>query len=136
MLEFTRVPAPESAPTVPGAADLDILPFLRFTDQAGTGCRCSNCRRLIHPGDKLIWVPDMVQITDSLADIQEVCRQQAFNGSSSGWCLSCARKLGKSRRQLNVATEELPMPKWTGFGLAMVALIVFAVVIATLAVPR
>lgn len=42
-----------------------------------------------------MWVPDFVQQGDDLDQIQEAYRLSSRNGHFDGWCLDCARALGR-----------------------------------------
>ena len=47
------------------------------------------------PAGPMVWVNDGVRLRDPGWSVYEAARQGAFNGSGSGWCVRCARKLGK-----------------------------------------
>lgn len=92
---FQIVPPPSAAPHHDGSEELGILPCLRANRDDRGGWRCSHCREMQKPGTYLVWVPDNTHISESAESITEASRQGAYNGHSSGWCLSCARKLGR-----------------------------------------
>lgn len=94
--KFEEVPPPETVPVQDRAQRLGLLDGLRAEDREG-GWRCSSCNKY-QTGDKtlMVWVPDNVKRTDSTEEIKDMCRRSAYNGTSSGWCVSCAKKLGKS----------------------------------------
>lgn len=91
---FVQVPPPLETPVQNEARALGLVDGLRVDNALGS-YRCSNCGRMDKSG-KLVWVPDSVKRVDSAEDIKELCRLSAYNGSGSGWCLSCAKKLGKT----------------------------------------
>src|SRR4051812_25106999 len=94
-LQFTEVPPPKEVPVQQEAENLGLLAGLRVDDRSSGGWRCSNCSEYQKDGAKLIWVPDSVNYADSAEAIKDICRRSAYNGCGSGWCLSCAKQLGK-----------------------------------------
>jgi hypothetical protein len=92
---FVKVPPPKTVPVDDLARNLGLLPGLR-AEQHNSLFRCSSCNNMqVEPEQIMVWVPDSVMRHDSAEAIAEICRRSAFNGSSSGWCLTCAKKLGK-----------------------------------------
>ena len=91
---MTEVPPPKEVPVHQIAETIGLLPGLTAHKDSG-GWRCDNCGRM-QAGKSvwIVWVPDGVSITDSAENISEACRQSAYNGSGSGWCLKCAKALG------------------------------------------
>lgn len=92
--EFREVPPPAKAPIDEVAAMHGLPNGLRVYASEG-GCRCANCSTWQNPGAPMVWVPDSVQPSDSRDSVTEQARLMAFNGCSSGWCLSCAKSLGR-----------------------------------------
>lgn len=88
------VPPPAKIPVQKRAQELGLPDGLRVDSQVRSGWRCDQCDRMQHSGTELVWVPDGVKLSDPIWSVTEIARQNAFNGSWSGWCLSCARKLG------------------------------------------
>jgi len=91
---FQEVPPPTKVPVQEAAKAAGLLDGLRLDDSCGS-YRCAHCNHYDTSG-KLVWVPDSVEFADSTADVIEQCRRSAYNGRGSGWCLSCAKKLGKN----------------------------------------
>lgn len=57
--------------------------------------RCMHCNQMQPAGSSIIFVPDSVKVYDPAWSITEECNKNKWNGHFSGWCLKCARKLGK-----------------------------------------
>lgn len=93
---FQEVAPPEAAPVQDRAKELGLPDGLRVEAQRRHGqWRCSNCNGMQPSGDK-IWVPDSVRVGDPAWSVTEACRQNAYNGYHSAWCVPCARRLGGS----------------------------------------
>lgn len=105
IVRFERVAPPAKAPIQPDAVVLGLLPGLRV-EPSWCLCRCSVCHSAIGNGAPLVWVPDFVRPGDSAEVVTEACRQGAYNGESSGWCLSCADALGKPKLRVIVNTSK------------------------------
>lgn len=97
---FEQVPPPEKAPHYEGSEELGLLPFLRAEKERDGGWRCDCCNGKQKSGATLVWVPDGVSLTDSPSAVSEMARAGAFNGSGSGWCLPCARLIGRPQNLL------------------------------------
>lgn len=95
---FVEVPPPEKVPVQPLAQSLGLAAGLTAEINHRGGWRCSNCSNYQRDGAAIVWVPDGVSISDSLFAVSDQARREAFNGHGSGWCLSCARKLGNPMR--------------------------------------
>ena len=95
MLQFEEVPPPSKVPVQQEAERLGLLPGLRVDSDRAGGWRCAHCGTYQLNGAQLVWVPDSVNYADSAEAIREICRRSAYNGCGSGWCLSCAKKLGR-----------------------------------------
>lgn len=91
-LEFREVPPPKEAPRDEIASAFGLVRGLRYED-TGRMSRCSSCSRMRDGGGA--WVPDGLRIGDDAKAVTETCRQNAYNGMSSWWCLECAQQLGK-----------------------------------------
>jgi hypothetical protein len=91
-IQFVQVPPPKKAPVQSLAASLGLIDGLRAEKVRGDfRCvRCNNMRR-----NWLVWVPDGITRRDRGWMVTEACRVSAHNGLSGGWCLACARKLGR-----------------------------------------
>ena len=73
--------------------DLGLVQGLRT--YISDGCRCANCGRMQRPQSTMVWVPDSVRVGDPAWAVAEICKRERYNGNSSGWCMKCARKLGR-----------------------------------------
>ena len=71
-----------------------LAPGLRF-EKTGSAYRCAHCGKMQRADPGLVWVPDGVALGDPAWSVTEQCRRVAYNGDWSGWCLECARKLGR-----------------------------------------
>lgn len=90
------VPPPEEAREQDLAKSLGLLRGLEV-EEYGSQYRCSNCEKLQPGGSLMVWVPDGVRPDDPAWSVTEMARAVTFNGSGSGWCLSCAMSLGKPK---------------------------------------
>jgi hypothetical protein len=90
-LRFEQVPPPKEAPIQDIAETLGLCAGLR-AERSSHQYRCSECHRMQPNGSWLVWVPDSVRRGDPAWSVTEACRTNAFNGTGSGWCLSCAPK--------------------------------------------
>ncbi len=88
---LTRVPPPDKAPVQSEAQEIGLVRGLRVSP-ATSSYRCASCRRMRQEGSPMVHVPDSVQRGDPAWSVEEACRQNAFNGTFSGWCLECAPK--------------------------------------------
>lgn len=98
---FVEVPPPVVAPTDQFAETLGLLQGLR-AEKKSYRFRCANCSTMQQSGSWLVWVPDSVMKNDDAEEVIEQCRQSAYNGSGSGWCLPCAKGLGKSPLRVRI----------------------------------
>lgn len=92
-----QVPPPDTAPVFPKARDLGLADGLRV-EVSNSQYRCGECWKM-QPRDSLsVWVPDGVRKGDPVWSVTESCREYAYNGSFTSWCVSCAKSLsaGKS----------------------------------------
>lgn len=85
-----QVPPPAIAPIDQSAEELLLVPGLR-AERRSSQFRCASCDKMSPNGSWLVWVPDSVRKGDPAWSVSESCRQGAFNGSGSGWCLKCAQ---------------------------------------------
>lgn len=92
---FVPVPPPDAAPVQDLADTLGLAPGLRVEEDWGQ-FRCACCKRMQPRGSYLVWVPDGVERGDPAWSVTEECRRSAFNGSGSGWCLGCAKRIGET----------------------------------------
>lgn len=92
---FEEVPPPKTVPVQERAKSLGLLDGLRAEENQRGGWRCAECNTYQKDGAVLVWVPDSVRRSDRADEIKDQCRRSAYNGAGSGWCLSCARALGK-----------------------------------------
>lgn len=90
--KFEPVPPPAKAPVQELAESLGVCVGLRVEKSLGGQWRCACCSRMQPAGTWLVWVPDSVRRGDPSWSVTEAARVNAFNGHSSGWCLSCAPK--------------------------------------------
>lgn len=91
---FTEVPPPAKALVQSLAKELGLPDGLSVDVSRAGGWRCANCGRMQKGGAALVWVPDSVSVYDPLWSVVDAGRRNAFNGSRSGWCLHCAKRLG------------------------------------------
>lgn len=86
---------PKAAPVDQIGETLGLCKGLRV-DRADRPFRCHSCLTM-EIRSTIVWVPDGLRIGDSQEVVVEICRQSAYNGCYSGWCLKCAQRLsGKS----------------------------------------
>lgn len=57
------------------------------------GSRCANCREMQLSDAFTVWVPDSVRMGERAVSIRNAAEANKYNGSLSGWCLDCARRL-------------------------------------------
>lgn len=105
-LRLVQVPPPPSAPVDAEGERLGLVRGLR-AETYPRQYRCGQCDRMQHSGSICVQVPDHVRKNDPAWAVEEACRVSAFNGSFTGWCLSCApkaanRKPGLLRRLLGM----------------------------------
>jgi hypothetical protein len=96
-LEMKMVSPPEKAPVQSLAASLGLVRGLRV-ETAHRQYRCEACSRMQPRGSYEVWVPDWTQRNDPAWAIEERCRESAYNGSWTAWCLSCAPKAPRPPR--------------------------------------
>lgn len=84
---------PSVVPEDPAATALGLVRGLRLA-RINKSFRCGNCQDWIQDS-ALVWVPNAVKLGDKSETITEIARLESYNGNSTGWCLPCARKLGK-----------------------------------------
>jgi hypothetical protein len=87
-----QAPPPDAAPIQPAADRLGLCAGLRVQEDHDQ-FRCAECNKMQPSGSTLAWVPDGVRRGDPAWSVTESARRGAFNGHSSGWCLSCAQSL-------------------------------------------
>jgi hypothetical protein len=96
-IKFTaaQTPPPKEVPVQEIAETLGLVAGLRAEKKRG-GWRCGHCSEY-QVGDNVwqVWVPDTVRIGDSAAAVSDQCRRYARNGDFTGWCLKCAKSLGR-----------------------------------------
>lgn len=109
---FVEVPPPKVAPVFPGSAEAGVLTCLRVRQREGGQWRCAQCKRMQPDGSTLVEVPDSVRLGDASWSVEEFARTGAYNGSGSGWCVPCARKLGKPK-VLDTRLLVLPAPAYS-----------------------
>ena len=107
--EFRMVPPPEKAPQFTLAKKLGLHPCLKVDESSG-GWRCGYCNKIQRPGYE-VWLGENTSFFDSASDIEESCRQRAYNGESTAWCLSCARGVGKNPLRRLIAMLR-PLYSW------------------------
>jgi len=107
-LQFEMVPPPVKAPVQPLAASLDLVQGLRVEKSGHSQWRCSCCSQMQKPGSLQVWVPDSVCRGDPEWSVTEACRENAYNGFHSGWCIKCAPKAGKRHRAKDVCRSAAP----------------------------
>ena len=90
-MTFVPVSPPEEAPANPDAEALGLIRGLR-AEMHEASFSCSQCHKYQLTGP-MVWVPDTVSMGDSVESVTEQARRFAYNGSWSGWCLTCARWL-------------------------------------------
>lgn len=96
-LEMVEVPPPEEAPLDPEADALGLEIGLRSGGIQSQPFRCAECGNMQPSDSMLIWVPDGLYRGAGSDIVQEMCRRNAYNGHSGGWCLKCAQTLGHRR---------------------------------------
>lgn len=89
---FEEVPPPSKARVDQIAESYGLCDGLRV-EVRNDQYRCGNCSEMQPNKSPLIWVPDSVRMGDPVLSVVEACRRNAYNGSSGGWCLKCAKKL-------------------------------------------
>jgi hypothetical protein len=77
------------------AASLNLVDGL-LAEESDRQFRCAICRKMRRPGEVLVMVPDGVLPGDPAWSITARCGE--LNGTSSGWCLSCAPKTAVPKR--------------------------------------
>lgn len=92
MNPFEEVPPPPETPIQPEADALGLAPGLRVERSRSMG-RCGQCREWQFENSLTVWVPDQLRMGDPVEAVTEICRQNAYNGQFSSWCLECALKL-------------------------------------------
>ena len=96
---FEVAPPPKEAPVHAESVDHGVHPSLRVETNIFSQWRCHQCSRMQPRDSLLVWVPDGVQLRDPDWSVTEASRTSAYNGHLSGWCMPCARKLGRTRRK-------------------------------------
>lgn len=132
-LEMVEVPPPDEAPLDPEADALGLERGLQVGGIQSDSFRCAECGNMQPAGVRLIWVPDGLYRGAGSDLVQEMCRRNAYNGHSGGWCLKCAKTLGHriswpklAEAELIGDEKKLPSEKLLWIILAILA--VFAVV--------
>lgn len=67
--------------------------------------RCNWCNRMQKPG-WMVYLPDSVQKTDTIRDVEIIAESQGFNGTGSGVCLGCAPKDARRTHADDLAAYE------------------------------
>ena len=93
--ELVEVPPPQKAPVQDIAETLGLVNGLR-AHRSDDQFRCAECSKMQPNGSWMVWVPDGTGRSDPAWSVEERCRQNAWNGESSGWCLACAPKAPKA----------------------------------------
>lgn len=89
---FEMVPAPTKAPEQKEAGQLGLATGIRV-EQSHHQWRCACCLQMQRPNSLAAWLPDSVQQGDPAWSVTEACRQNAYNGSFSAWCIPCAKTI-------------------------------------------
>lgn len=92
-VRFEIVPPPAQAPRSDIGETLGLPRGLRPERPRGQ-FRCASCEQMQRDPEWIVYVPDGVRIGDPGWSVTESARQNAYNGSGSGWCLTCAQALG------------------------------------------
>lgn len=85
---------PAEVPVDEKARSLGLVDGLR-AEESERPYRCDPCNQMQPAGSVIVWVPRGVLPSDPEWSIKETGRENAFNGHWSGWCLGCAKKLGR-----------------------------------------
>lgn len=103
LITFAGGEPPRQYPSMEEAPDFGLIEGLRpwKTDH---GSRCSNCCKLQRSGSWMVWIPDSIMRHDPAWAVTQTCKENRWNGCSSGWCIPCAQsfspKLPKIKRTL------------------------------------
>ena len=113
-MEFREVPPPSEAPVQDKAEQLGLVRGLQVDDgeyAMDHQWRCGQCRRMQPIGSPQVWVPDNIRKSDPDWAVTEACRQNAFNGHATAWCLKCAPKAdGASPVSLAAMAKKADVP--------------------------
>lgn len=101
----TPVPPPKKAPHYAETEAAGIHPGFRLSDVRGQS-RCGECGRMIED-TKGVWIPDGMRKHDSYAAFTEAARRNAYNGTSTLWCLRCAPKAERKPLQPEPITRTM-----------------------------
>jgi len=85
-----EVPPPMSAPVYARSAALGILSCLK-AEESRYQYRCGCCNKMQPVRSYIVQVPDFVRSGDPEWSVIEACRINAYNGTSTGWCIKCAK---------------------------------------------
>lgn len=91
---FVQVPPPAKAPVQPLGEVYGLPRGVRLELSHGQ-YRCAECGKMQRSGSPLAWVSDGTSSWDPPWSVTENERRNAYNGSGSGWCLHCARCIGR-----------------------------------------
>lgn len=101
-----EVPPPKTAPVQDRARELGLPDGLKVeTPRDSRQWRCCSCSRMQRPNSEQVWVPDGVLPGDPAWSVTETCRQNAYNGNYSAWCLKCAKSLGGVANAVSTSIE-------------------------------
>ncbi len=89
---FKEVPPPAEAPVQQEAGQLGLPKGVRV-EHGHRQWRCSCCSQMQPPNSLQAWIPDSVRRGDPAWSVTEACRVNAYNGSSSAWCIKCAKSI-------------------------------------------
>lgn len=101
--EAELVPPPKKARVYPESVALGLLPFMK-TSKSYYDCRCAKCSGRIYKGDVVVEMPDELEFRDyNREELEEIVRQNSFNGCGFFGCLTCGRRLAKQANHPTVA---------------------------------
>lgn len=103
---FEQVPPPDKAPEQSEAKKLGLVTGLRAERSRNRPWRCGNCSTMQPGGSTQVWVPDSVRRGDPEWSVTEACRQNAWNGHHTAWCLKCAPKAKKKPKEVSDASSD------------------------------
>jgi len=86
------VPPPDETPVDELASCYELVEGLRM-EMHPDQYRCASCKQMQPRESAIVWVPYGTRPGDPAWSVTERCRQYAYNGEWSGWCLPCAKSL-------------------------------------------
>lgn len=92
--EMVPVPPPTRTPVHDIGETLGLCRGIR-AERRHSQYRCESCNKMQPAGSWMAWVPDGMRRSDPVWSFEEAARQNAYNGSMSGWCLKCAPKASR-----------------------------------------